>query len=184
MGSSSCRRAPQERVSEYRLIASRKGTSLETPPPRSSGLSFIIISRYQTFLFFLNIFSSQTPSLNHFLLLQVISDATNSRQTSSPLTTRRFLLSVLLSRTLHTRSGRPSPPPTQFIVIQPKPPGQIRCPPVVNSQRRPAAIVQFRARNQVTVAENSVLFTNPIQRHHLIYFRLMLCFAPGCRLIV
>lgn len=85
-GSSSCRRAPQERVSEYRLIASRKGACLDTPPPRSSGLSFIIISRYQTFLFFLNIFSSQTPSLDRFSLLQVISDAANSRQTSSPLT--------------------------------------------------------------------------------------------------
>lgn len=102
MGSSSCRRAPQERVSEYRLIASRKGTSLETPPPRSSGLSFIIISRYQTFLFFLNIFSSQTPSLDHFLLLQVISDATNSRQNSSRLTTRRFCCLSSISHATYT----------------------------------------------------------------------------------
>lgn len=50
----------------------------------------------------------------------------------------------------------------------------------MNSQRRPTAIVQFRARNQVTVAENSVVFTNQIQKapsdlfpaHAALFFRL------------
>lgn len=67
---------PQEKVSEYRLIA----PITVTPPPRSSGGSFIIISRYQTFLFFPTISFSLTLPLDRFLLAitSLLSDATNS----------------------------------------------------------------------------------------------------------